>query len=353
MAPAGLGRIPLLGQAGLSRYFDDPQLWAEQLNAFTPSHICEPTARQGPFSNCMAMLPLGCMRILSTLGNSIQLASSGSGYAHLVMSYRGLTRWCVDRQWFDNWTNESLLYVPPGPLQIENSITAGIVTFVDLDALLQTALTMEGPDGNHRMVKGALQSTRLIPAQDPSSRKLFRVLYSAYRHLDCLSTAGSEVLRQSCMEDQILRLWILLLIPELRVGAGRSSRPSSDGDGSRWIRALTDWIDAHADHPLALTDLERQTGYSRRSLQLAFRRHMGCTPMQWVKRCRLQKARERLLHSAPGDSVGGVAQRLGFANAASFSRDFTRLYGEKPSALLRQAPSRLDSFPERSAGPAL
>lgn len=90
---------------------------------------------------------------------------------------------------------------------------------------------------------------------------------------------------------------------------------------------------------MALSDLERQSGYSRRSLQLAFRAHLGCSPMQWVKRCRMQKARVRLQHPVHGDSVGTVAQGLGFVNVASFTRDFSRLFGERPSAVLRQARS--------------
>ncbi len=104
-----------------------------------------------------------------------------------------------------------------------------------------------------------------------------------------------------------------------------------------WVKELADWIAAHADGLLTLTDLERQSGYSRRSLQLAFRARLDCTPMQWVKRCRMQKARERLECPMPGDSVGSVAKSAGFVNAAAFTRDFVRLYGEKPSAVLRQA----------------
>lgn len=165
-------RIPLLGQPGLSHYFDCPQSWAEQLNAFTPSHICEPKARQGQFGNRMAMLTLGCMRILSTYGSAIQLESKSSGLAHLVMPYRGLTRWRVDRHWLDSWTNESMLYVPPGPLRIENTVTAGIVTFVDPEALLQTALLMAGINESNVMIKAILSSPQLIPVQGPCNQRL-------------------------------------------------------------------------------------------------------------------------------------------------------------------------------------
>ena len=54
----------------------------------------------------------------------------------------------------------------------------------------------------------------------------------------------------------------------------------------RWdqdfLKALTRRYEQEAkafsstDQPLALSDLERQSGYSRRSLQLAFRAHLGC-----------------------------------------------------------------------------
>jgi AraC-like DNA-binding protein len=287
----------------------------------------------------MAMLPLGCMRILSTYGSAIQLESKGSGLAHLVMPYRGLTRWRVDRHWLDSWTHESLLYVPPGPLQIENTVTAGIVTFVDPDALLQTALSMAGVHETNVMMKAVLSSPQLIPLQGHYNQSLARVLYSTYQNLDLLLSAGAEVLHHSRIDDQILRLWVLLLVPGLQAAADWSSQVVLGESGSAWVKALAAWIEAHADQPLALSDLERQSGYSRRSLQLAFRAHMGCSPMHWVKRCRMQKARERLQRPSPGDSVGSVAYALGFVNVASFSRDFTRLFGERPSAVLRQARS--------------
>jgi AraC-like DNA-binding protein len=279
------------------------------------------------------------MRILSTYGSAIQLESKGSGLAHLVMPYRGLTRWRIDRHWLDSWTHESLLYVPPGPLQIENTVTAGIVTFVDPDALLQTALSMAGVHENNVIIKATLSSPQLIPLQEHYNRSLAKVLYSTYQNRDLLLSTGAEVLHHARIDDQILRLWVLLLVPGLQAADDCSSQVFLGENGSAWVRALAAWIEAHADQALALSDLERQSGYSRRSLQLAFRTHMGCSPMQWVKRCRMQKARERLKHPAYGDSVASVAYGLGFMNVTSFSRDFRRLFGERPSAVLRQARS--------------
>ena len=329
--------IPLLDQPGLSRRFEDPQAWAEQLNTFIPGNICELKSHQGVFSHRTAMLPLGSLRILSTLGSSIQLESRGSGLVQLVMPYRGVTSWQVDRQWFESAAPESVLYVPHGPLQIESTLTAGIVTFVEPDALLKTALSMVGADFAAAHIRSALASPRLIAVDCEPYRQLAHILYSFYENLDSLVSAGGEILRRSCIDDQILRLWVLLLIPELHVAPPDLGAGSRFDAASVWVKELADWIAVHADRPLSLTDLEQQSGYSRRSLQAAFRVVLGCTPMQWVKRCRLQKVRKSLERPEPGDSVGSAARRAGFSNAAAFTRDFVQLYGEKPSAVLRQA----------------
>jgi transcriptional regulator GlxA family with amidase domain len=65
--------------------------------------------------------------------------------------------------------------------------------------------------------------------------------------------------------------------------------------------------------------------------------------MQWVMHCRMEKARERLQNPMPGDSVASVTRNLGFVNAASLARDFSRLIGVRPSSVLRRAHSSLDS----------
>lgn len=59
--------------------------------------------------------------------------------------------------------------------------------------------------------------------------------------------------------------------------------------------------------------------------------------MQWVKRSRMQMVRERLEHPVPAESVASAAKVAGFFNAASFTPDFERFYGETPSAVLRRS----------------
>jgi AraC-like DNA-binding protein len=318
---------PLRGQQGLRSA--DRQISSEQLKTLTTLQLPEPRAsRQGLVVDPMENLPLGSLRILRTLGSAIQLESSASGLAHLAMPAR-LADACREE-------GHCLQYVPPGAQEIEMGATPGILMSVDPEALLQIALSMAGAGITANHVHAALASPRTIPADCEPNLQLANILYSAYQNRDPLVSAGDNCLRHSRIDDLILRLWVLLLIPELRLSRADQSLSSLPDETLAWVNELADWVAAHADRPLTLSDLERQSGYSRRSLQVAFRTVLGCTPMQWVKRCRLQNVRERLEHPLNGDSVGSVAKAAGFNNSA-FTRDFVRHFGVTPSAVLRQA----------------
>jgi len=86
-----------------------------------------------------------------------------------------------------------------------------------------------------------------------------------------------------------------------------------------------------------MTDLERLSSYSRRGLHYAFQERFGCSPMRWVRQERLSCALARLQRPEPNDSVTSVAQSCGYRRAASFSQDFQRRFGVRPSELLRES----------------
>jgi AraC-like DNA-binding protein len=305
--------------------------------------------RQGLSRHPAEILPLGSLRILRPLGSVIQLERNASGLAHLVMSSRQEATWRVDGQRFDSSAEPCLLYVSPGALQIEAAGTAGILISVEPEALLQTALSIAGAGLTASHVQAALASTRMIPVDCEPNLQLANILCSVYQNLDPLVSAGDDILRHSRVDDLILRLSVLLLIPELHRLRPDQCLSSLPDETLAWVKELADWVAAHADCPLTLSDLERQSGYSRRSLQVAFRTVLGCTPMQWVKLCRLQNVRERLEHSTQGDSVGSVAKAAGFFNCSALTRDFVRHFGLTPSAVLRQA-RRNSAAPPSSAG---
>jgi AraC-like DNA-binding protein len=99
---------------------------------------------------------------------------------------------------------------------------------------------------------------------------------------------------------------------------------------------LVDFIRHNLHRPLCISDLERQSMYSRRALHYAFRARFACSPMQWVRQQRLARALDRLQNPLQGESVRDVAFACGYLSQTLFSLEFQELYQLKPSEVLRQ-----------------
>lgn len=103
------------------------------------------------------------------------------------------------------------------------------------------------------------------------------------------------------------------------------------------VRRAVAHIDAHAHEPLRLGDIAAASGTSARALQYGFRRHLGTTPLGYLRRVRLELARKELQRADPsgGATVAAVARRWGFANAGRFAAAYRAAYGVPPGRTLR------------------
>jgi AraC-like DNA-binding protein len=102
------------------------------------------------------------------------------------------------------------------------------------------------------------------------------------------------------------------------------------------LRRAMRYIDDHAADEIGLADIAAAAGLGARGLQLAFRRHHDVTPLEYLRRVRLDRAHRELQASTPVDStVGGIADRWGFSHHGNFSALYLRTYGCSPSITLR------------------
>jgi transcriptional regulator GlxA family with amidase domain len=160
-------------------------------------------------------------------------------------------------------------------------------------------------------------------------------LYAVLLTVDQLTSASGADALALRLDDVLVRLMVLLLLPELQQDGPRSSAPVASMAARRRLEPLLQWIDANLDQPIGLTDLEAQVHWSRRTLQYTFRSACGCTPMQWLRQRRLHRAMQRLKQPQHGDSVASIGRSVGFLSAVSFSREFRRQYGCTPSSVFR------------------
>jgi transcriptional regulator GlxA family with amidase domain len=81
--------------------------------------------------------------------------------------------------------------------------------------------------------------------------------------------------------------------------------------------------------PWTLKELAKEARTSRSVLDERFRQFLGRAPMSYLTAWRLQLASRRLRTSS--DTMADVADAVGYASEASFSRAFKRHAGVSPS----------------------
>ncbi|MGH3675509.1 MAG: helix-turn-helix transcriptional regulator [Mycobacterium sp.] len=102
------------------------------------------------------------------------------------------------------------------------------------------------------------------------------------------------------------------------------------------LREAIAFIHENADADIGLEDIAGAGNVTPRSVQYAFRRHLGTTPLEYLRRVRLDLAHRDLQAADPArDTVTAIAGRWGFAHAGRFSLAYKAAFGTPPSATLR------------------
>jgi AraC-like DNA-binding protein len=101
------------------------------------------------------------------------------------------------------------------------------------------------------------------------------------------------------------------------------------------VRRALAFMEANADQAIGITDIAAAAGVTVRAVQTAFRRHLGTTPLDHLRRLRLAEVHAELLAADPGEhTVAEVATRWGFHHHGRLSAAYHDLYGEHPSTTL-------------------
>ena len=103
------------------------------------------------------------------------------------------------------------------------------------------------------------------------------------------------------------------------------------------IRTAVDVIEAEAHLPLTLSSIAARSQVSVRSLQQGFKRHLGTSPMSYLREVRLRRAHLTLLKADPSIvTVASVAYDWGFTNLGRFAAAHAARYSEPPAKTLRR-----------------
>lgn len=107
--------------------------------------------------------------------------------------------------------------------------------------------------------------------------------------------------------------------------------------GPSYLRRAERYVSAHLSENISLSDLVRASGASMRTLYKAFNTYHNMTPMGYVMRTRLERAR-RELENCNGSlrTVSEIAMAVGMEHLGNFAAYYKRFYRELPSDTLRR-----------------
>ncbi|EPC02994.1 hypothetical protein L861_22040 [Litchfieldella anticariensis FP35 = DSM 16096] len=105
----------------------------------------------------------------------------------------------------------------------------------------------------------------------------------------------------------------------------------------RHVRAAVDYMHAHLHQSLTMADIAAAVGVSVRSLQAAFRRFYDTTPMNYLRRLRLEAVHQELASPENRLPVSEVALKWGFVHLGRFAAQYRAAYGVYPSATATKA----------------
>ena len=142
--------------------------------------------------------------------------------------------------------------------------------------------------------------------------------------------SGRSELRRD-MED--------MLLSALLATQGRHSAldeiDHGTGEMPGYLRRAEHHLRTHLGRAIPLDELTAMAGVSERTLQQAFRRYRGQSPMEFSRDLRLDLARDAIL-TRPDTGVTAIALEFGFNHLGRFAQVYGARFGERPSETVKR-----------------
>jgi AraC-like DNA-binding protein len=185
----------------------------------------------------------------------------------------------------------------------------------------------------HRPQMNAIQFALTFDQAAPAGRNLLAAVQFLRQELSRPGGLATSPLAREQLESFVMTQ-VLLAVPHDFSEA--LSRPTAPAQRTH-VGRVVDLIESHPDAPLTVTDLTRAAGVGARALQIGFRETMGTTPLAYLRKVRLQRARDELQETAGARSVTDVAFRWGFSHLGRFAAQYRLEFGESPSDTVKQS----------------
>jgi len=96
------------------------------------------------------------------------------------------------------------------------------------------------------------------------------------------------------------------------------------------LECTNEYIRSHLDQSMSVADLAHRCAMSRATFARAFKQRTGVTPLAWVRRQRIEFAKQFLVY-CPNWTLATIAAECGFADQSHLCRVFSKMVGASPA----------------------
>ncbi|MDD2830149.1 MAG: helix-turn-helix domain-containing protein [Sulfuricurvum sp.] len=312
-------------------YHSDSKIYSHQIAKVVPS-LQQFSALGNPknFESKTFFLKLNQLRLIASVATPVFVDTTDFKEINLMIPFVGDNDTLLDAKVY-HWQQNGYAILMPNIARSGTSSTRSLLT-VDLNPqiIFQTAVSMLGFQ-NVTMNDLRLYEPRLIPLTygDISFDLMVRKLC---HYIDFVRTTP-DMLENLRIDEQFYRLIVMMLIPH-KFFTNLTPQTITHYDGRSIVQTLMDYVHETDYQFRTIGDLERFTGLSTRSLQIAFQKQLGITPTQWLRKQNFLNAK-RMFETGQGVSVTQVAIECGYTNFSLFAKYYKELFDELPSQTLK------------------
>jgi AraC-like DNA-binding protein len=186
------------------------------------------------------------------------------------------------------------------------------------------------------LIQGSLRSpvefVPSLPLKAGAAQEWVRLLLLVHRQLENPDSMVGNSLVLAPLVESLIHGFLLVADHPYRESLATPAEPGR----SAAVGDAMAFIEAGPHLPLTTSQLAVQCHVSVRSLQEGFRRHLGMSPMAYLREVRLRRAHSELRSADPSHTtVAAVAHRWGFTHLGRFASAHKLMYGETPHQALR------------------
>lgn len=196
--------------------------------------------------------------------------------------------------------------------------------YIDIDVIVLNELIVQIHEGDGQTVP----VERAMPLGIGAAPLDDAMLNAVTRLVTCLqSVTSAQILGPGILREIVFCALMGSQAPMLYALA------KHNGNVSKIAKAL-ELIHQNYAKTLGVNELAGEVNMSSSAFHRAFKEITADSPVQYLKKVRLNRARDLLI--AEGEKAYVAAERVGYESSTQFSREFKRYYGYTPGEVKRQ-----------------